>query len=146
MSQSIDKKRSAAQQLFAVTGWTVEGRMASIEANAAALLDRPQLDADEKRLAIRYLQFCCRTLYEPAPGSLLRLIERIVDVPEVPRSRIRNRVKWSDAARYYAANPAATPRQIATAIGYDQFATIKRWMYDPAWLDEVAMIAGMAVT
>ena len=134
---SEPKARANARRLFARTGWPVEERLASIERDAKNLMALDKLDADHRRWAMRVFRACSIVFAEPPPPSLVALVERIAKVPGVARSQIRRRDKWIAAAKHKAANPEATARQIATAVEYDQWSTIKRWMSDPNWQDEV---------
>jgi hypothetical protein len=139
---SEHRARASARRLFAATGWPVEKRLAAIERDAKNLLTFDKLEADDRRWAIRALRTCSIVFAEPPPASLVELVERIAKVPAIARSRIRRKDKWLAAAKHKASHPEATARQIATAIDYQQWPTITRWMSDPDWQDEVASWGG----
>ena len=83
-------------------------------------------------------QFVCHTiLAEPAPPSLGRLIDLLMDAKDRPRSRLKNREKYYAAVRFVAKNPGATVSRIKRKIDYDQPRTIKRWLADPEFQDAV---------
>jgi hypothetical protein len=93
--------------------------------------------ADMRRWAKRQ-QFACHTVFaEPAPPSLDRLIELLMNVKDRPRSRLQNREKYNAAIRFVAKNPGATPSRIKRAIDCDQPRTIKRWLALPEFQDAV---------
>ena len=137
-----ERRRRAAARLFDVALPTAATRLQRVEEDAAGfarLLEGGQKAdiADMRRWAKR-AQFVCHTvLAEPAPPSLGRLIELLMNVKDWPRSRLKNREKFNEAVRFVAANPGAAPSRIKRAIDYDQPQTIKRWLALPEFQDAV---------
>jgi hypothetical protein len=135
MALTADNKhrRQAAATLF---GATVATRLQWIEEDAAGfvrLLEGGQKTgiSDMRRWATRQQFVCHRILAEPAPRSLDRLFELLMNVKGRPRSRLQNREKYNAAVQFVAKHPEATPSRIRREIGYDQLRTIKRWLADP---------------
>jgi hypothetical protein len=139
MPADNERRRRTAAKLF---GATVTTRLQWVEEGAAGfvrLLEGGQKTgiADMRRWAKR-AQFVCHTvLAEPAPPSLGRLIDLLMDAKDRPRSRLKNREKYYAAVRFVAKNPGATVSRIKRAIDYDQPRTIKRWLADPEFQDAV---------
>jgi hypothetical protein len=136
-----ERRRRAAARLFAVVRPTVATRLQWIEEDAAGFVRRlegdQKIDVPDMRRRAKRAQFVCHTvLAEPAPPSLDRLIELLMNVKE-SRSRIKNREKYNAAVRFVANNRGASPSRIRRKIDYDQPRTIKRWLADPEFQDAV---------
>jgi hypothetical protein len=137
-----EHKRRAAVRFFAVARPPVATRMQWVEEDAAGfvrLLEGGQkIDTADMRRWAKRAQSVCHTVFaEPAPPSLDRLIELLMNVKDQSRSRIKNREKYNAAVRFRAKHREATVSRIKRAIGYDQRRTIKRWLADPKFQDAV---------
>jgi hypothetical protein len=138
-----ERRRRAAAKLFSIARPTVAARLARIEAYAADCLElldakRPGIDiAEMRRETANMLSVCAAVLAEPAPDSLVRLNERLLQVKHRPRSGIRNREKYYAAAQFVAENPGASVYQIMRAIGYEQRRIVRQWLADPEFKDAV---------
>jgi hypothetical protein len=125
----------SAAELFAYLGDPVEQQMARITERSAALLrwlkdpsraQSKERHAEIKREGLDKLQHCCVVLSLPAPRELIDLITFLLDVSNHPRSAPRTRTKWREAARYFAAHPQASNREVALATGADG-KTVAAW-------------------
>src|SRR5262245_5927345 len=124
----------AAAELLALTGHTVDQRLARIAATAGynleALKDRtcPNRPAAINRWLVRHLDLCARTFCRPPPPELVALAAYQLAVKGPPRSHRKNLRMFLAAARHKARHPDASVSQIAKAIGYPQKTTIKGWL------------------
>jgi hypothetical protein len=127
--------RKPAEALFALDG--LEG----IASQARALLDGEIVErrAVVNRWIVRSLDLCARTFCCPPPPELVDLVAKQLRVAGTARGERQNWEKFSDAARYVAQHPEATPAQIARAIDYDQKRQISRWQADPEF-DELVKL------
>jgi len=134
--------RKAAEKLFALTGWTLEQRLASIERIAAELVKENRAGhrctgADVRQWVAKNLYVCSTVFDAPAPKSLVELNKILLKVSDQPRSRLKNKAMFRKAADYVAAHPGATPCQVKRGIDYDQRKVIARWMASPEFLEAV---------
>jgi hypothetical protein len=137
--------REAAEQFFAVTGYTIHQRLEGIADTARKLrrlteaghLYARKHGAEINRWAARHLDLCVRTFCRLPPVELVKLMERQLGADRPPRTRRRNPEKFSAAAEYEARHPAATSSAIARAIGYNQQRMIAKWRKDPCYQEIV---------